>query len=172
MYEVGQMIVYGTRGVCRVAAVSPGGTSSGGDAGRLYYTLEPLYQSCVIYAPVDGKVFMRPVITREEAEQLIDSIPDVQPEACFTRDLRELKEHYEASIFSHDCAELVALSMSIYEKRRAAERQKRRLNQTDERFMKQAEQLLFGELATALGIPSEQVPDYISKRVGSPESRA
>ena len=35
----------------------------------------------------------------------------------------------------------------------------------DERFMKQAEQLLFGELAAALGITPEQVPGYIAAEV-------
>jgi CarD family transcriptional regulator len=35
----------------------------------------------------------------------------------------------------------------------------------DERYMKQAERLLHGELSAALGIPFEEVPDYIAKRV-------
>lgn len=163
MYQVGQLIIYGTTGVCRVKDVKPAPKSADAED-RLYYTLEPLYQTCLIYAPVDGKVFMRPVISRTEAEKLIDGIPDVEPQVCSIRDLRQLREHYEAAIRSHDCAELIALSMSIYKKKRLAAQQKRRLGQTDQRFMKQAEELLFGELAAALDIQPEQVPDYISAR--------
>ena len=40
--------------------------------------------------------------------------------------------------------------MSIHAKRRQAESQNRRLGMVDERYLKQAEQLLFGELAAAL----------------------
>jgi len=37
----------------------------------------------------------------------------------------------------------------------------------DERFMKRAEELLFGELAAALDIPPESVPGYIEARLKS-----
>ena len=40
--------------------------------------------------------------------------------------------------------------MPIHAKRRQAESQNRRLGMVDERYLKQAEQLLFGELAAAL----------------------
>ena len=35
----------------------------------------------------------------------------------------------------------------------------------DERYMKQAEHLLHGEFSAALGIPYDEVPAYIAKRV-------
>ena len=35
----------------------------------------------------------------------------------------------------------------------------------DERFLKRAEELLFSELAVALGIEKDEVPGYISSRV-------
>ena len=164
MFEPGDLVVYGGTGVCRVQKV---GSAPGASEGKLYYTLEPLYQTCVIYAPLSGgRVPIRPVISRAEAEELIDAIPTVVPEVCAGHDLRQLTERYEAAVKSHSCAELLGLSMSIYQKKRDAELAHRRLGQTDERFMKQAENLLFGELAVALGIPLERVPDYIAGRVG------
>ena len=54
--------------------------------------------------------------------------------------------------------------MSIYAKQRQAESQKRRLGMVDERYMKQAERLLYGELSAALGISYEQVQPYIAAR--------
>lgn len=35
---------------------------------RKYYKLAPVFGSGTIYIPVDTKVFMRPVISKEEAE--------------------------------------------------------------------------------------------------------
>jgi len=166
MYRIGDLVVYGSTGVCRVQNIGP---APGGGA-RAFYTLKPLYQTCTIYAPVEGgQVFMRPVISRAEAEALVASIPEAAPQACAFRDLRQLTEHYEAAIRSQSCTELLALSMSIYRKKQEAAVSRRRLGQTDERFMKRAEELLFGELAVALDIPVGQVADYISARVAAAE---
>ena len=57
----------------------------------------------------------------------------------------------------------------VYRKKQEAAVSRRRLGQTDERFMKRAEELLFGELAVALDIPVGQVADYISARVAAAE---
>ena len=54
--------------------------------------------------------------------------------------------------------------MSIYAKNQEAAEKKRHLGSLDERYWKQAEQLLHGELATALGIPMEALESYISSR--------
>lgn len=165
MFQPGDLVIYGTTGVCRVEEITrPGGT--GADRDRQFYLLKPLHQTGVIYTPVDNaKVPMRPVISREEAESLIDLIPSIQAEAYHGPTLQALAQHYQSVVRSHDCRELIGLMMSIYAKRRQAEAQKRRLGMVDERFMKQAEQLLYGEFSVALGIPFDQVESYIARRV-------
>ena len=55
--------------------------------------------------------------------------------------------------------------MSLYEKKQQAQRDKKKFGQIDTRFMKRTEELLFGEMAAALDIPVERVPDYIEDRV-------
>ena len=67
MYQIGDLIVYGSTGVCRVEAVETP-RHRPGEEERQYYLLRPLYQDGTIRIPVDTKVFMRPVISREEAE--------------------------------------------------------------------------------------------------------
>ena len=165
MFQTGDLVVYGATGVCRVEEITcPGGT--GADRNRRFYLLKPLQQDCVIYTPVDNaKVPMRPVISREEAEALIDLIPSIRAEAYHGPTLQALAQHYQSAVRSHDCRDLVELMMSIYAKRRQAEAQKRRLGMVDERFMKQAERLLYGELSVALDIPFDQVEPYIARRV-------
>ena len=108
---------------------------------------------------------IRPVISREEAEALIDLIPSVRAEVCHAPTMQALAQHYQSAVRSHDCRELLELTMSIYLKQRQAEAQKRRLGMVDERYMKQAERLLYGELSAALDIPYEEVRPYIARRV-------
>lgn len=160
MFEVGDMIVYGRTGVCRVEGIEE-------NKGQKFYALMPLYQSCSILTPVEGKVFMRPVISKAEAEELIDALPNLEAEPCEGKALRELTEHYQASIDSHDCMELATLTKSIYAKKRAAMREKKKFGAVDERFMKEGEALLFGELAVALDISMEEVRGYIGNRLAA-----
>ena len=165
MFQPGELLVSGTTGVSRVEGVATPNLTRA-EWGRQYYLLKPLYQDGVIYAPVDSqKVPIRPVISRQEAEDLIDLIPSIQAEACHAPTLQALAQHYQSAVCSHDCRELLELMMSIYAKQRQAEAQKRRLGMVDERYMKQAERLLYGELSAALGIPFEEVQPYIARRV-------
>ncbi len=160
MYQPGDLVVYGRTGVCRVERVEVR------PDGQAFYALSPLYQNCDIYTPAEGKVFMRPVISREEADALIDRASGMEVEACEGLSLRELTDHYQAAIAAHDCQTLFELTMSIYTKKRAAERAKKKFGAVDERFMREGESLLFGELAVALDIPLEEVKSYISHRIG------
>lgn len=157
MFQPGDLIVYGRTGVCRVERIEK-------EKGQEYYVLSPLYQNCSIMTPVNGKVFMRPILTKEEAEGLVELIPAMtaEPEG---RVLRELTEHYQASIATHDVKDLIELTMSVYAKKQQVQRNKKKFGAVDERFVKEGEELLFGELAAALGIPVKEVPQYIKKRV-------
>lgn len=160
MYQVGEMIVYGGEGVCRVDAVGRL-NMSGISKDKLYYTLSPLYREGKIYTPVDTPVFMRPVISREEAEELIRTIPEIQAATCTERNLRILTEHYQSLIRSHQCVDMIQLIKAAYERRQAKRSQGVKPGQVDERYLKRAEDLLYGELAVALGIPRDEVCDYI-----------
>lgn len=164
MYQTGELVLYGSTGVCRVTEIREQSSPSGDM--RLYYVLQPLYENCVISAPVGSdKVFMRPIISREEAEEIIRGIPEISPRPLSGKASRELSEQYETVLKSHDCGKLVELTMSIYQKKQEFMRQHRKFGAVDERFLKRAEDLLFGELAAALEIPRDRVQAYISSRV-------
>lgn len=161
MYSVGDLIVYGGTGVCKVDAVETK-TVSGEE--RQYYRLCPLYQSGTISVPVDGKVFMRPVISREEAEAIIDAMPGMRAESFHERNFTQLAAKYQQLLCSHDCADIAGLVVSIHAKKEESERAGRRFGQVDARFMKRAEMLLYGEFSAALGIPYEEVEEYVTRR--------
>ncbi len=160
MYELGDLIIYGRTGVCVVEDICSK-RLSGEKEDRLFYTLKPLYQKCEISTPVDSKVFSRPVISRQEAEELIASLPKLEAEPYHNRNLNQLRDYYRQRIESFDCRELALLGISIHRKKLEAESVKRKLGAVDERFMKEAEDLLFGELAAVLDIERSDVGGYI-----------
>lgn len=168
-YQKGALIVYGSSGVCRVEDIAP---LDGDRGGRLYYTLAPVFGSGLIYTPVDTQVFMRPVLSRERVEQLIDQLPGLEGDMCSTHNLRLLTEQYHAAFESHRCEDLLRLIKSVYAKSRRSLEQGKRLGLTDQKYRKLAEELVHGEFAVALGIPYEQVPDYIAARLARAEQEA
>ena len=170
VYQINDYIVYGKTGACKIIDIrTPKDTNASKD--QLYYVLQPLQENCVIYAPVNTKMFMRPIISAQEAENLIDTIPSIHAEAYYNDSLQGLARHYETVLQDHNCADLIELSMSIYTKKQTAEQQKRKLGLIDERYMKQTEELLYGELSLTLGIPKDNVRGYIASRVESINER-
>ena len=87
MYKVGELIFYGGTGVCRVEGIEERREKG---VSRPYYVLKPTCQDGTIYIPVDTKVYMRPVISREEAERIIDAIPGIKAEAIQERSFTQL----------------------------------------------------------------------------------
>lgn len=171
MFQAGELLVYGSTGVCRVEEITELDNSVR-DRGRRYYVLKPLWQDGVIYAPVNSeKVSMRPVMSREEADALIDRMPGIQAAVCRRGTPQALAQQYQSAVKEGGHQALIEMMKAIYRKRGLAEAKNRRLGMVDERYMKQAERLLYGELATALEIPYDQVEGYIAGRLeGAAES--
>lgn len=166
MYQEGELVVYGATGVCRVEGF--GNPDPRDRSGRKYYVLKPLYQDGFVYTPVDGGGPMRPVMSADAARALIALIPSIQPEVFRERTLQLLAQKYQSLMQTGDCRDLLKLTMSVREKRMQAERQNRRLGMVDEKYGRQAERLLFGELAVALNIPINAVSSYIAEQMEQP----
>ncbi len=166
MFNPGDLIVYGNSGVCRVESI---GTPERGvsDKSAQYYTLCPLYSSETIYTPVDTGVFMRPIISREEAQQFVEQIAFAEATVFEKQNLSLLKEQYNAVMKTHNCEDLLCLVKSVYEKNIDAQQRGKKLGQMDQQYWKRAEELLHGELAAALDIPMENIAAYIVDAVAA-----
>ena len=137
MYKIGDLVMYGATGVCRVEAVSEEKFSL--EELQMYYVLQPLYQNGRIYAPVENsKVYMRHIISEDDANELIDDMPSVEAEAVKCGSVQQLSKHYQSVIDTHDCRNLIQLAKSIRLKEETANRQNKHLGQIDKKFMKRA----------------------------------
>ena len=74
-------------------------------------------------------------------------------------------EYYEKKLSSHSCSDLIELTISLHRKKQQVLEQKRKFGAIDERYMKRAEDLLFGELSVVLDIPKHEVRQFISSRL-------
>ena len=167
MYQKDDLIVYGSSGVCRVVEIGPLKGTGGAKGNRDYYTLSPVFGSGVIYTPVDTTVFMRPILTKEQVEDLIDRIPTLEERECNVSNLRMLTEHYHAAFESHRCEDLLRLIKELYQRGQNSIKQGRRIGLTEMKYRKQAEELVHGEFSVALGIPYNEVEQYITQRLSA-----
>lgn len=169
MFNVGDLIIYGNYGVFRVNDIGlPDISYINKD--KDYYTLNAVHYSNTIYTPVDTDVFMRHIISYEDAIELINQIPNIEADIFENNNIRLLSEHYESSLQTHECEDLIQLLKTVYEKRKLVTEQGKTLGQTDEKFNRIAEELLHSELSIALGIEKDQVNDYIEKALEKIES--
>ena len=165
MFRKGELVIYGNDGICRIEEIGiPVGTPME-HSGKEYYMLTPVFGSGMIYAPLDTKVFMRPILTKEEAEQMIRQMPEIQEESVIGRDVRTLNEMYKGFLATHQCEDLVRLIKTLYVKEKTMEGNGKKLAKTEQEFSKVAKELLHREFAIALDIPYEEVSVYITKKI-------
>ncbi len=164
MYEINDVVIYGKIGACKITDITtPRNLKIAKN--QLYYVMKSMKDNCTIYTPVDTKVFMRPAMSADEINRMIDTIPTIQAEAYYNDCAQDLTKHYESAITSNNVAELLKLTMSIHAKKNEIEQKNRKMGQIDQKYMKQAEELLFGEIALAIGIPVDKAQEYIASRV-------
>ena len=165
MFQAGDVIVCGTHGVCRVEKVGPL-SSAVADRDRLYYTLKPLYErGSVVFTPVDNeKMVIRPVISREEALRLIDGIRDA--EALRIEDERKREENYKTALKSCRAEELVKMIKTINARKRSRAARGKKATDADSRYVKLAEDYLYGELAISQDLERDQVKAFVRERIG------
>ena len=163
MFSVGELLIYGTNGVCRVDEVC----SSPFDAAdtRLFYKLTPTPDraNLVIYTPIDNeKVVIRPLMSEREARELLDSLSEigviVVPLEKKRRDIyRELVATAEPKVY-------VSIIKTVAQRREEFKRTRRRLPDIDNDAEHIAKTGLYGELAAVLGLSREEIHNMITEK--------
>ncbi|MBP5281742.1 MAG: CarD family transcriptional regulator [Lachnospiraceae bacterium] len=165
MFGKGDYVVCGSKGVCTVEDVTKL-VMPGVDEKREYYVLKPVYNiSTTVYIPVDaGKESMRGVLSAAEANSLIRRIDDIAPIAIANDKM--LEQEYRGCMRTNQCEEWVRIIKTTRQRKMKRQEMGRKVTAVDAKYSRIAEDSLFGELAVALGIPKDKVPDYIQKEIG------
>lgn len=166
MFEVGDYIIYGLNGVCKVEEVGPMKSSSD-LSDKLYYTLLPVYVSgSRIITPVDNKkVKMRTIITKPEVMELINNMKQCEP--LWIEDDREREEIYKQAIKDSNSFALIRMIKALYLRRESRLAEGKKATASDEKYFKLAEESLYGEFAIALDMDRKDVSEYISFCLGN-----
>ena len=168
MFQVGELIVCDHNGVCRVLDVTQ---MPGLQKGVLYYELEPVYsKGSRIYVPVDSeKLVMRRVSTAEEVEELLEAIPEIETIGIANEKKRE--EQYREVARRYDCRGWVKIIKTVHMRKKSRSLEGKKITYIDEKYMKLAQENLYGEISIPLEIERSRVGDYIRDRIGDKEKK-
>lgn len=151
MFQVNDVIIYGTQGVCKITGTEEK-TISGKK--KTYFVLKPVSdKGATIFAPMDNELVlkkMRRLLTKDQIHKLIDSMP--QENAVWIENENARKELYKEVLAKGDHLELINMIKAIYTHKTQREAEGKRLHMSDERFFKDAEQILYNEFQFVLDL--------------------
>ena len=168
IWKKDELVVHESAGVCRVTDIQMMNRPQ-----REYYVLSPLYdKNSTFYIPTDSaQEPLRPVMTREQAMALIEQIPGMA-ELTFSS-INDEKVRAADILSSGDQIRLAQLAKTMHHLQRKRNHTKsKNAYATDRGILRQAERLLFGELAVSLEMPVDSVSDFISQQLDRTDSAA
>lgn len=165
MFQINDVIIYGSQGVCEIVAIEEKSISG---AKKQYFVLKPIKdQGSTIYAPTDNALVlkkMRRLLTVCEINDLIDSMPDEK--IAWIDNVNERKECYKNLLSGGDHSKLIQMIKAIYAHKKEREAAGKRLHMMDEHFFKDAEQILYNEFQYVLKLNSnDDLMKYILNRL-------
>lgn len=161
MFNVGDVVIYGTTGICKLEGITE--NEFGGEKIE-YYVLSPLSRKDdTVFVPKNNEKIlsrMRHVLTKEKARELLDNLPE-EPMEWITND-RERQRAYKDILLYGSSADVLMMTRSLYLHQLEQYEKGKKLHASDERFLKDAEKMVFDELAYVFGISTQEVLPMIT----------
>lgn len=165
MFEKGEMVFYKNIGVCEVEDITS--LDFAMDTNQKYYVMRSVFKNGINYLPVDGDVEnIRTIMSKEEAEELINKIPEIDVDAILDLPIKEMTEYYEEKINTGNPEDILELLLSIDKKKEFLADEKKKFGAIDDNYLKKSMDMLFEELAAALGLPKDKIFPYIKEKTG------
>ena len=165
MAEIGEIVLYGAEGVCRVSEIS---RIKVGHKREEYYVLHPIHrEGATVFVPLNNAALlakMRPLLTKTEIEALMEQVAGEEP--LWIEDATERKAEYQRILQGMERLELLRMIRGMYLRRELLRHRGKYLRASDEQMLRDAEKILHDELALVLEIERREVPEYIRRRMG------
>ena len=164
MYQIGELVVYGIHGVCRVTSQEQQ-TSAGKQV--VYLVLEPLDQEgSKFLIPAHNAAAMakvKPILTREEWLELFTS--DTVRTDVWIPDENQRKQCYREVITGGNRSKLLQQIRTLYRHKKVQTSIGRKVHICDENFLRDAEKILISELSVVFGLEPEVAKDMLRSKV-------
>lgn len=164
MFEIHDTVIYGTHGVCKIEGVE---TKEFSGLSKEYYILKPINDlAATLYVPIHNKKLvskMRKLLTEQEVYHLIENMS--RRESLWYPNENQRKEEYKKVIEKGNHSELIGMIKAIYMEKQRRESEGKHLYISDERFFREAENLLYEEFQYVLNITKEELLSLIISKI-------
>ena len=159
MYKKNDYLVY-KKDVCKVKEIKKNKLN-----GLDYYILVPIDDdSLIIDVPTDNRMgYIKDIITKEEAEKLINSIPQIEPLSNIED--KNIENRYKNLIYNGTREDLIKIIKTTYLRNEERIKNKKRISDKDLNYFNKAEKYLYNELSIALNMSFDETKDYIISKV-------
>lgn len=153
MYNVNDVVVHENGGVYRIAAI---GKPDFVDGPETYYTLRSVgNDESTIYVKLNNdKVYMRPVMSRKEAKEYLEQLPEMTAE--YEANNKERERLSEQILKSCEVSQYLKLMKAILLEQDRKKKNGKKLNCSDEKNLQRAEKMLISEFAIVFNITVEK----------------
>ena len=156
MYNIGDFVVY-KKDVCKVIDYKKKHIKD-----IDYYELVPILDNTLkIIVPVNSG-FIRSILSREEAEDVIDMIPDV--DVIEVND-KLIENEYKRLLHDGGYEGLVKIIKTTYLRNEDRINNKRKISEKDDNYFNLSEKYLYSEFSVSLGMEYDEVKKYVIDRV-------
>lgn len=153
MYKSGDVVVYG-RDVYRIKDVKDNYLFN-----KTYYIMNPIDDdSLVTSVPVDTTSYLRDVITKEEAEELIAKIPSIEIIQASDRDI---EYEYKQLLRENTLEALIKIIKTTYMRNMMRQNQNKRISEKGGQYFNRAERQLYNELSLSLHLTVDDTKRYV-----------
>ena len=164
MYKVEDIVTYGVNGVCKITAIEEKDIMG---SKKTYYVMKPLNSDkSTYYVPFDNEKLLSKIhklLSQDDINKLIDTMPNEK--TLWIDNERERRECYKKIIANGNHSELIRMIKAIYYEKSTREAKGKNLHISDERFLKDAEKILYDEFRYVLNLSESDVMSYIISRI-------
>ena len=154
MYQIGELVQYGTSGVCKVEEIVQGVPGLQKDT-QCYLLIPVSKREEKIYTPVDNdKVKMRRILSSEEVKELMGKVPQMEELTILNE--KQCESIYKEELYSVDCYRWLGLLKTLYARKAARLSAGKKVTATDERYLKSVEDRLKEEFSIVIGTEETQ----------------
>lgn len=160
MYEIGTKVIYKNEGVCEITDII---IRNFRGQKMEYYVLKPMHKKgAEVYVPTKNNELvgkMRKIIDRQSIIELIRSVHNEG--IIWIDNGNERKEFYREILAKGDRKDLLKLIKTLHIHKQNQKEAGKKLHISDERFLKDAEYMIYDEFSYVLDIPQNEVLAFI-----------
>lgn len=163
MFQVGDYVVDSTNGICKIEDTVKLDYAT--DKNKVYFLMIPVKElKAEVYIPIDkAEGRLRKTLTETQIYDLLDVINDINP--ITIENDKEREKVYREALGSGNPKLLVSVIKTLFFRREKRSQEGKKNTAIDDKYFKQAEEVLYSEIGFVLKLSNEDVKVMIKSKV-------